>query len=386
MTTGNKSKAKILIVDDELRVREILSRKLSDNGYHCFTAPDGNTALKLLKADQFDLVLLDIMMPGKSGQDVLQEIKVKYPDTAVIMITAIADVQTAISLMRMGAYDYIIKPVELNVLSLSLDRAIEKRELLIENRDYQLHLEQRVEEQTKKIRQSFLNSTTSLAYALEAKDKYTHGHSERVTDIAVAVAQEMTVPKDTLEKIRLAGLLHDVGKIGVSELILNKPGKLTSEEFELVKSHCEIGERILSPIVEDKAILEMVRHHHERYDGTGYPDGLSGKQITQGASVTAAAEAYNNILSQGALALAVADAYDAMTSDRPYRPAMPNEDACSELERGKGKQFDPVIVDAFLSLLNKNQKNTWFMPKCKKSEKKKTPSEIKEIDVAPSEM
>ncbi|MBN2463064.1 MAG: response regulator [Dehalococcoidia bacterium] len=373
MSTGNKNKAKILIVDDELRVREILSRKLADNGYHCLTAPDGNNALKILKTDHVDLVLLDIMMPGKSGHDVLQEIKAMYPDTAVIMITAVADVQTAISLMRMGAYDYIIKPVELNVLSLSLDRALEKRELIIENRDYQLHLEQRVEDQTKKIRQSFLNSTASLAYALEAKDKYTHGHSERVTEIAVTVAQELDIPKATVEKIRMAGLLHDVGKIGVSELILNKPGKLTSEEFELVKSHCEVGERILSPIVEDKEILEMVRHHHERYDGTGYPDGLSGKQMTPGASIIAVAEAYNNILSQGALALAVADAYDAMTSDRPYRPAMPTEDAYSELERGKGKQFDPNIVDAFLSLTNKGKKANRFMPKLKKTEGKKDP-------------
>jgi putative nucleotidyltransferase with HDIG domain len=311
------------------------------------------------------------MMPGKSGSEVLHEIKLTYPDTAVIMITAVADVQTAISLMRMGAHDYIIKPIELNVLSLSLDRALEKRELIIENRDYQLHLEQRVEDQTTKIRQSFLNSTTSLAYALEAKDKYTHGHSERVTDIAVAVARELDIPKAMLEKIMMAGLLHDVGKIGVSELILNKPGKLTSEEFEVVKSHCEVGERILSPIVEDKEILEMVRHHHERYDGTGYPDGLSGNQITRGASIVAVAEAYNNILSQGAMALAVADAYDAMTSDRPYRPAMPNDAACSELENGKGKQFDPVIVDAFLSLLGKGKKTMKFMPKLKKAEKKK---------------
>src|SRR4030042_375858 len=186
MTTGNTNKAKILIVDDEIRVREILSRKLTDNGYNCLTAPDGNNALKLLKNDHVDLVLLDVMMPGKSGHDVLQEIKLRYPDTAVIMVTAIADVQTAIGLMRMGAYDYIIKPVELNILSLSLDRALEKRELLIENRDYQIHLEQRSEDQHKKIRQSFLNSTTSLAYALEAKDKYTHGHSERGTEIAVA--------------------------------------------------------------------------------------------------------------------------------------------------------------------------------------------------------
>jgi len=353
MTAGSKNKAKILIVDDEVRVREILSRKLADEGYHCLTAPNGNNALKLLKTDQVDLVLLDIMMPGKSGTKVLKEIKAKYPDTAVIMVTAIADVQTAIGLMKVGAYDYMIKPVELNVLLVSLDRALEKRRLLIENRDYQLHLEQKVKEQTKKIRQSFLNSITSLAYALEAKDKYTRGHSERVTEIAMAVARELALPKCMTGKIRLAGLLHDVGKIGVSESILNKPGKLTSEEFEQVKSHCEIGERILSPMVEDKEILEMVRHHHERYDGSGYPDGLSGGQITKEASIMAAAEVCDSILSPGAMALAVADAYDAMTSDRPYRPAMTPEAACAELKKGKGKQFDPVIVNTFLSLPKK---------------------------------
>jgi putative two-component system response regulator len=368
---STKNKAKILIVDDETRVREILSRKLTDDGYECLTALDGNTALKMLKTDQFELVLLDVMMPGKPGPEVLKEIKSKYPDTAVVMVTAIADVQTAIGLMRLGAYDYIIKPVELNVLSVSLDRALEKRNLIIENRDYQVHLEQRVEEQTKKIRQSFLNSTTSLAYALEAKDKYTHGHSERVTEIAVAVAREMTAPKHMIEKIRLAGLLHDVGKIGVSELILNKPGKLTDEEWELVKAHCEVGERILSPIVEDKEILEMVRHHHERFDGKGYPDGLSGEQMTKGANIIASAEAYTNILSQGALALAVADAYDAMTSDRPYRPAMPPEAACSELVKGKGKQFAPIIIDTFMSLRNKSKKTMNFIPKLINSRERK---------------
>jgi len=360
---STKNNAKVLIVDDEIRVREILSRKLTDDGYNCLTAPDGNAALKMLKADQVDLVLLDIMMPGKAGPEVLREIKSKYPDIAIIMVTAIADVQTAIGLMRLGAYDYIIKPIELNVLSVSIDRALEKRNLIIENRDYQLHLEQRVQEQTKKIRQSFLNSTTSLAYALEAKDKYTHGHSERVTEIAVAVAREMAAPKYMIEKVKLAGLLHDVGKIGISELILNKPGKLTEDEFELVKAHCEVGERILSPMIEDKEILEMVRHHHERYDGKGYPDGLSGEQMTKGASIIAVAEAYTNILSKEAMALAVADAYDAMTSDRPYRPAMLPEAACSELVRGKGKQFAPIIVDTFMSLINKGKKTMNFIPK-----------------------
>jgi putative two-component system response regulator len=356
MNAGNKNQAKVLIVDDEARVREIISRKLTNEGYHCLTAPNGNNALKVLKADQVDLVLLDIMMPGKSGIEVLREIRAKYQDTAVIMVTAVADVQTAIGLMKAGAYDYIIKPIELNVLLLSMNRALEKRHLLIENKEYQFHLEQKVQEQTEKVRQSFLNSTTSLVNALEAKDKYTHGHSQRVTKIAVAIGKELSVPRYMLEKIELAGLLHDVGKIGVSESILNKPGKLSSEEFELVKSHCEIGERILIPIIEDKEILEMVRHHHERYDGTGYPDRLSGRQITQAASIMAVAEAYATILSPGALSLAVADAYDAMTSDRPYRPAMSPEAACAELERGKEKQFDPTIVDIFLALLKKYTK------------------------------
>jgi cyclic di-GMP phosphodiesterase len=367
---SKKEKANILIVDDEMRVREILSRKLTDDGFNCLTATDGNTALKMLKTDSVELVLLDIMMPGKAGPEVLKEIKAKYPDTAVIMVTAIADVQTAIGLMRMGAYDYIIKPVELNVLTVSLERALEKRKLLIENRDYQQHLEQRVDEQTKKIRQSFLNSTTSLAYALEAKDKYTHGHSERVTEIAMAVARKMDAPKYIGEKIKLAGLLHDVGKIGVSELILNKPGKLTSDEWELVKTHCEVGERILSPIIEDREILEMVRHHHERFDGMGYPDGLSGEQMTKGPDIIVATDAYSRVLSQGAMALAVADAYDAMTSDRPYRPAMPPEEACAELVRGRGKQFAPVIVDTFLGLMNKGKKSVRFIPKLYKHEEK----------------
>jgi putative two-component system response regulator len=356
MNAGNKNQAKVLIVDDEARVREIISRKLTNEGYNCLTAPNGNNALKVLKADKVDLVLLDIMMPGKSGTEVLQEIRAKYQDTAVIMVTAVADAQTAIGLMKAGAYDYIIKPIELNVLLLSMNRALEKRHLLIENKEYQFHLEQKVQEQTDKVRQSFLNSTTSLVNALEAKDKYTHGHSQRVTKIAVSIAKELAIPRFMLEKIELAGLLHDVGKIGVSESILNKPGKLSADEFELVKSHCEIGERILIPIIEDREILEMVRHHHERYDGTGYPDRLSGKQITQAASIMAVAEAYATILSPGALSLAVADAYDAMTSDRPYRPAMSPEAACAELERGKEKQFDPTIVDIFLALLNKYAK------------------------------
>ena len=353
---NKQNRAQVMVVDDEARVREIMSRRLTEAGYECTTASDGNSALKALKAKPIDLALLDINMPGKSGVEVLKEIKAKYSDTAVIMVTAIAEVETAINTMKIGAYDYIIKPVDHKILLISADRALEKRKLILENRAYQLHLEEKVKEQTDKIRQSFLNAVASLAHALEAKDAYTRGHSERVTKIAVAVAEELSMPKDKVEKIRLAGLLHDIGKIGVMESVLNKPGKLTDEEFEHVKSHCEMGQRILSPIIEDEEILDIVVHHHERYDGTGYPHRLAAGQISPGAKIVAVAEAYDAILSQGAKILAVADAYDAMTSNRPYRPPMSHETACAELEKGKGTQFDPAVVDVFLQTVTKRGK------------------------------
>ena len=362
MTKSNINKARILIADDEPVIRNILSRKLIGEGYECTEASDGTRALNELKTCTFDLVLLDINMPGKSGTDVLREMRAKYPDTAVIMITAISDVGTAIKSMKMGAHDYVIKPVDLKMLLVSVDRALDKRRLILENKSYQLHLEEKVEEQTREIRESFLNSIKSLAFALEAKDKYTSGHSQRVSEIATAIARELGVAQDYAEKMSLAGLVHDIGKIGLRESVLNKPGKISDEEYDHIKSHSETGERILSPIIQDKEILDMVRHHHERYDGNGYPDGLQAEQIPQGARILAVADAYvdmsgnqagKEVLSQGARILAVADSYDAMTSDRPYREAMSPELAISELERGQEKQFDPIIVAAFIRVLSK---------------------------------
>jgi putative two-component system response regulator len=338
MSQNNHSKAQILIADDEPLLRDILSRKLNEEGYKCLQACDGLDALKKLGSCQIELVLLDLNMPGKSGIEVLQDIKVKYPDTAVIMVTAMANVDLAINALKMGAYDYIIKPVDQKILLISIERAMEARRIILENKDYHLNLEKKVEEQTRKIRESSLNAIKSLAYALEAKDKYTSGHSKRTTDISVAIAEELSLPQEKIEKIRLAGLLHDLGKIGVRDTILDKAGKLTAEEFAEVRTHSEVGERILKPVVEDLEILEMVRHHHERYDGKGYPDGLRGDQISQGARV-----------------LAVADAYYAMTSDRPYRSAMTVKDAVAQLESGKQTQFDSQVVDAFLRALAKGK-------------------------------
>ena len=210
-------------------------------------------------------------------------------------------------------------------------RSLKQRWLELENQDHQCHLEGKVEAQAKRNRLSFIRVVTALAYALEAKNEYTAAHSLRVATTSAAIARELGMPEDDIDRIRLAGLIHDVGKIGVKESVLNKPSSLTSEEFEHVKRHCEIGQRILSPIVDDEQILLIVRHHHERYDGTGYPDRLFGEQIPLGARI-----------------LAVADSYDAMTSDRPYRDPMSVETAFAEIERGKGIQFDPRVVNVFL--------------------------------------
>jgi putative two-component system response regulator len=323
----------ILLVDDEEMIRRLLHQKLSPEGYRCEQAANARQAMEKLKEDPIELVVLDIKMPGRSGMELLAEIKAKYPDTAVIMATAVDDAGTAIKCMKAGAYDYVTKPFNLDEVSFSVRRALEKRRLELENRDYQQHLEEKVAEQAQKIRASFFNAVTALAYALEAKDVYTSGHSQRVTEISVAVAGHLGLSKEDIEKIRLAGLVHDIGKIGVRESVLNKPVSLSDEEFEHVRLHSQTGERILKPIVGDEEILKAVRHHHERYDGTGYPDGLKGEQIPLLARI-----------------IAVADTFDAMTSERPYRKALTGEAACAEIERCRGSQFDPEVADAFLEI------------------------------------
>jgi len=325
--------ATILIVDDEEAIRRILKQKLSSEGYQCQEAASAKRALENLRNNTIELVLLDIKMPSKPGTELLPEIKASYPDTTVVMATVLTDTRVAIHCLKQGAYDYITKPFDLDEVVLSVGKALERRRLELENRDYQQHLEQKVEEQAKKIRASFLNAVTALAYALEAKDKYTSGHSQRVAEMSTATARQLGLPQDAINKIELAGHVHDIGKIGVRESVLNKLRKLTDEEFQHIRYHCEIGQHILAPIVEDDEVLKMVRHHHERYDGTGYPDGLSGKQIPLGARI-----------------LAVADTFDAMTSERTYRKAMSAEMACTEIECGKGTQFDPEVADAFLKV------------------------------------
>jgi putative nucleotidyltransferase with HDIG domain len=329
---ADKKDARIMVVDDEATIREVLQRTLEGEGYACLTAFDAEDAISHLKKGGIDLVLTDIMMPGKTGVELLGDIRADYPDTAVIMLTAVADAQTAINAMKQGASDYVTKPFNLVEVMMSVDRALEKRSLLIANREYRNLLEQKVEEQTEQIRITFLGAVKSLAEALEAKDPYTNGHSKRVTEITVTLAVELGLSRQQQDQIRLAGLVHDIGKIGVPEEILHKPGKLSEVEFEFIKEHPTIGEKILKPIISDRQVLAIVRCHHERFAGGGYPEGISGEDIPLGARL-----------------MAVADAYDAMTSSRPYRNALSPKKAISQLLASRGSQFDPEVVDLFIA-------------------------------------
>jgi len=332
MVTGLTERESILIVDDEETIRRFLLKKLSREGYQCEEAGSAEEALEKLRGDTAELVILDIKMPGKSGDELLPEIKASYPDTAVIMATAVTETSIAIQCMKDGAQDYLPKPFNLDEVVLSVGGVLDKRRLELQIKEYQQHLEQKVGEQTREIRKLFLGAIESLVFALEAKDKYTAGHSRRVTEIAMAVGKELGLSIDEMEDLRWGSLLHDVGKIAVDQLIQNKPGRLTPEEYEHIMIHAHVGAGIVKPVVNEK-VTEMIEHHHDHYDGSGLNQVIVGEDIPLAARI-----------------LAVADAFDAMTSDRPYRSAMSVEEALDEIRRCTGTQFDPVVVTALLTI------------------------------------
>jgi len=327
---GGSQRETLLIVDDELTIRKILCRKLSDDGYQCEEASDAEQTLNKLQAVPIALVILDIKLPGRPGTELLPQIKSTYPDTAVIMATAVTDMKTAVECLKRGADDYLTKPFNMDEVSLAVERALDKRRLQLEIREYQTYLEEKIEEQTNELRKLFLGSIEALVSALEAKDKYTGGHSRRVTDIALAIGKELGLSLQDMEDLRWASLLHDVGKIAIDQLIQNKPAKLTPEEYEHIMTHTRVGADIVRPVVGEK-ITRIIEHHHDHYDGSGLLQFVAGNDIPLGARI-----------------IAIADAFDAMISDRPYRAALSVADAINEIKRCSGTQFDPMVVNAFL--------------------------------------
>ena len=321
-----------VVADDEAHLRRVLVRLMQGEGFTCHEAPNGRVALELLERVPATLVISDLHMPELDGMGLLREVRERLPDTAVIMITAVADVATAVSALAVGAMDYLTKPFHLDEVRARVRQALEKRRLILENRSYQQRLEARVAEQSRRLESLFLASIQSLADALEVKDTYTHGHSLRVSNYSVAIARAIGLSAEMIQQIEIGGRVHDIGKIGVREAILNKAGPLTPDEYQHIMTHPTVGWRILAPLLHEMPMsLNIVRWHHERYDGSGAPDRLVSDAIPLEARI-----------------VAVADTFDAMTSIRPYRPGVPLDDTLAELRRCSGAQFDPVCVGAFL--------------------------------------
>ena len=330
-----------LVTDDEPRLRQVLCRLMQGEGFTCFEAANGREALDLLRREPVTLLLSDLRMPEMDGIELLREVRDRWPDIAVVMVSAVADVDMAVHALSLGAMDYLTKPFHLEEVRARVAQAVERRRLRLENREYEERLEvklaERVGQQAHRIQELFLLAIHSLVQALEVKDPYTRGHSDRVSRNAGHVARALGVDAALVEQIELGGRVHDIGKIGVREAVLNKPEPLTDEEYAHIMTHPTVGWRILEPLMTDvPAALRVVRSHHERFDGRGIPDGLGGEEIPIEARITA-----------------VVDAFDAMTSSRPYRPGarMCVPDAVAEMRRHRGTQFDPVVLDVVLDLV-----------------------------------
>ncbi len=325
--------ARCLIVDDDAQVRHVLTRVIQTHGLSAVEASSGLDALEVLDREgEIALCVSDIYMPEMDGVTFLREALKRYPDMAILMLTGVAEVNTAVECLKLGAMDYITKPVMVEEVRARLDKALEKRELVLQNRFHQQNLESRVRDLDRSNKLSVINGVQMLVHALEAKDAYTSGHSSRVSRYAVKAAVLLGYAGDALEHIRLGGELHDIGKIGTREDILNKPGPLTPDEFQHVKEHALLGEKILAPfLAASPIVLRIARSHHERLDGSGFPDGLRGDQIPLEARI-----------------VAVVDAFDAMTTNRAYRQPRTGEQAIEELRRWAGVQFDGAVIEAFL--------------------------------------
>ena len=351
-------KNKVLIVDDELDIRELLGDFLEDEGYDCHLAQNSQEAIEIYKSISIDLVMSDIRMPGMSGLELLSKLKKINKNVVVIMISAVKDIEFAISAMSKGAYDYISKPFKLKEVSLIAGKALHKKELVEENIQYQKNLEKKVRERTVELRgtldklnKTYTNTLGALMLALDTRDSDTQGHSTRVVRYCLLLAKLMGITDpEELKVLEYAAILHDIGKIGIPDAILRKPGKLSDEEWEIMKSHPILGYNVIDRIDFLKEASTIVLHHHERFEGTGYPAGLAGDDIPLGSRI-----------------FMVADTFDAMTSDRPYRKALSFEITVEELKKCKGTQFDPRVVKAFLKV----PLNFW------KKERKKIDSKLK---------
>lgn len=341
----NAAPVRVLIVDDEAGVRKALAIVMTEEGMVCKTAAGAEEALAILEKEPVDAVIADLHMPKVSGMQLLGWVRSRYPKLAFLMATGTDDVRVGVDAMRQGADDYLIKPLQVDAVRASLDRAFHKKYLEQEVENYHQHLERMVGERTvqvrkalEKLEQSYVQTLDALGEAIDFRDSQTAGHSRRVTLYSIKILNALNGTPQQLKSTTMAALLHDIGKLATPDRILLKPGALTVEERRIMECHVQLGYDLIKriPFLADAA--EIILAHHERLDGSGYPRGIRGLDIPLGARI-----------------FAVADTVDAMTSDRPYRAALPFENARREVERGAGMQFDPQVANVFLTI----PKETW---------------------------
>lgn len=336
---------RILVVDDEDMIRSALGKFLRSRGFEVTTCDSGHSALEALQREKFVAMLADIRMPGMTGLELVPAALAIDPDLAVMMLTAVNDAPTATEALAQGAMDYLMKPIELGDLATAVERVLHKRDLSIEQRKVERLIREEVAAQTeelsrerKLLHEMVVDVVRALVNAQEAKDPFLRGHSDRVADLAGSIASALGLSDDEVDALRLAGRLMDVGKIGIRESVLNKPGALTEEEFEHVKTHVAIGLEILSSIKPIAHILPAIQDHHEHFDGRGYPRGLAGEAIAMGGRI-----------------LAAADAFDALTSRRAWRDPLTAEAALEFLGERSGSLLDPTVYAALRTIVSRRK-------------------------------
>ncbi|MDT4895106.1 MAG: cyclic di-GMP phosphodiesterase [Acidobacteriota bacterium] len=336
MLEASCGRARVLVVDDEPDIRDILCDLLSFD-YDCAAVSSAEDALDRLVVEKIDLIISDITMGGMSGLEMIPHVLSLSPQTVVVMISGMQTIESAIEALRVGAFDYIMKPFDLRQVESAVKRALEHYELREAKRRYENHLEELVEQRTieldralRSLEDAYRSTLKALTAALETRDAETHGHSERVLTFSLRLGRELGLDKAQMTALEFGALLHDIGKIGVPDAILRKPAKLDEAEWAKMREHPLHGQAILREIEFLEGAARVVAQHHERWDGSGYPLGLRGREIDLNARI-----------------FAVADAFDAMISDRVYRRGRSYEVAAAELDAWAGRQFDPHVVEAF---------------------------------------
>jgi len=337
--------ASILIVDDEESIRSALTKFLTAKGYEVNAAASGEEALAMVQRLKVAGMVLDIRMPGLSGIDLVPKVLEIEPNAAILMLTAVNDATTASLCMQRGAMEYLTKPIDLEELHKAIQRALKRRDALLETDELNQWLKEEVAVRTAELRRERANlqrisvaTLEVLVNALEAKDPYSRGHSARVADLSAMVASELGMTDEEVEAVRTAGRLHDIGKIGIREEVLVKQGPLTDEEYQHVKQHVVVGSQILAPLAHLREVIHYVRSHHERWDGQGYPDGLKGEAIPFGARILAAVEIY-----------------DALTTSRPYQEKMSSDFAIERMRDLTGTVIAKDVYAALEAVVQRRQ-------------------------------